>query len=87
MPRRPQLHIMHIFLDESLDSNQRSPMSLPKIIADGKKAFTILPFWQLSLATSLLFAIYISFLSYTTLLFVSELGIPKPKVPDFQMCP
>jgi MFS transporter, DHA1 family, multidrug resistance protein len=74
-----------IFFKESLPKNQRTTFNLSSISKDFKRVLLSAPFWQITFATSILFAVYISFLSYTTLLFVSEFGISKNLSPFFQM--
>ncbi len=74
-----------LLFKESLPLKNRLPFHLPSISKDFKKALFSPSFWKISIATSLLFAVYISFLSYTTILFVSELGISKKLSPLFQV--
>ena len=79
------LFLCLLFFKESLPLDKRLPFQLPSIAKDFKKVIFHSAFWQITLATSLLFAGYIGFLSYTSLLFVSELGISKNFSPFFQV--
>jgi len=72
------------FFKETLPAENRVPMRMKTILKDFKRAFTSLPFWQLTAATSLLFAGYIAFLSGTSILFVVELGMSKAVFPFIQ---
>ncbi len=73
------------FFPESLEKEKRLPFKFSQIRHDFSQVLTHRAFWQITMATSLLFAAYISFLSYTSLLFVSELGISKTVSPLFQV--
>ena len=79
------LFLCLFFFKESLPQKQRLTFNLPSISNDFKQVLMSTPFWKITFATSILFAVYISFLSYTTLLFVSEFGISKTFSPFFQM--
>lgn len=79
------LFLCLLFFKESLPSQKRLPFQLSSITNDFKKVIFHPVFWQITIATSLLFAGYIGFLSYTSLLFVSELGISKNFSPFFQV--
>jgi DHA1 family bicyclomycin/chloramphenicol resistance-like MFS transporter len=72
------------FFKETLPVKNRMPMRMRPILKDFKRAFTSLPFWQLTAVTSLLFAGYIAFLSGTSILFVVELGMSKKIFPFIQ---
>ncbi len=72
------------FFKETLPVENRVPMRIKTILKDFKRAFTSLPFWQLTAVTSLLFAGYITFLSGTSILFVVELGMSKAVFPFIQ---
>lgn len=72
------------FFDETLPKEKRSRTQVKAILRDFKQALVSLPFWQLTLALSLLFGGYISFLSGTSLLFVVEFGIDKSIFPLIQ---
>lgn len=73
------------FFTESLSSEKRLPFHPISIGKSFQKILASIGFWQLTLATGLLFAGYIGFLSYTGVLFVSEFGISKTVAPWFQM--
>ncbi len=70
--------------EETRPKEIRAPLQAKKILADFKKAFTCLAFWQLTMIVSLIFAGYLAFLSATAVLFVVEFGISKEIFPYFQ---
>jgi DHA1 family bicyclomycin/chloramphenicol resistance-like MFS transporter len=70
--------------DETLPQDQRTPLQRKKVLSDFKQVFCCLPFWQLTIATSILFAGYIAFLSGTSVLFVVEFGMSKAIFPFVQ---
>lgn len=70
--------------EETLPKEKRQPFNLPKVLKDFKQALTCLPFWQLTLATSILFGAYIAFLSGISVLFVVEFGMSKAIFPFIQ---
>jgi len=72
------------FFKETLPKEKRIPMRMKTMLQDFKRAFTSLPFWQLTAVTSLIFAAYIAFLSGTSILFVVELGMSKTIFPFVQ---
>lgn len=72
------------FFDETLTKEKRTSFQMKSILRDFKLAFCSLPFWQLTIATSILFAGYIAFLSGTSVLFVVEFGMPKAIFPFVQ---
>lgn len=71
-------------LGETLPKEKRQPLNAGKIFRDFKQALLCLPFWQLTLATSVLFGAYISFLSGISVLFVVEFGMSKALFPFIQ---
>ncbi len=79
------LFLCLLFFTESLPKEKRLPFQVSCIMKDFKKVLLHSAFWQITFATSLLFAGYIAFLSYTGVLFVSELGISKNFSPFFQV--
>ncbi len=79
------LFLCFLFFKESLPQEKQAPFQLSSIIKDFQKVLTHAAFWQLTLATSFLFASYIAFLSYTSVLFVSNFGISKSFAPVFQV--
>jgi DHA1 family bicyclomycin/chloramphenicol resistance-like MFS transporter len=72
------------FFKETLPKEKRAAFKIKSILADFSQAFRCLPFWQLTLVTSLLFAGYIAFLSGTSVLFVVEFGMSKTIFPFIQ---
>jgi len=72
------------FFKETLPVENRTPMRVKSMLRDFKRAFTSLPFWQLTAVTSLLFAGYIAFLSGTSILFILEFGMSKAVFPFIQ---
>lgn len=70
--------------DETLPESKRSPLKIKKVAGDFKKALTNLPFWQMTILVSLIFAGYLTFLSGTAVLFVIEFGVSKQAFPFFQ---
>lgn len=79
------LFLCLFFFPESLPKEKRVPCKLAQISKEFTQVFVHRAFWQITMATSLLFACYISFLSYTSLLFVSEFGVSKSLSPVFQV--
>jgi DHA1 family bicyclomycin/chloramphenicol resistance-like MFS transporter len=78
------LAICLFFFEETLPKEKRTPFQMKSILASFKEAFCCLPFWQLTLVTSFLFAGYIAFLSGTAVLFVVEFGMSKAVFPFIQ---
>lgn len=72
------------FFDETLIKEKRTSFKMKSVLGDFKLAFTSLPFWQLTIGTSILFAGYIAFLSGTSVLFVVEFGMSKAIFPFIQ---
>lgn len=72
------------FFQETLPKEKRAPLESKKVIRDFKEALTSVPFWQLTLVVSLLFAGYLAFLSTTAVLFVVEFGVSKAVFPFYQ---
>ncbi len=72
------------FFDETLPKEKRTDFELKSTLKDFKLALCSLPFWQMTFATSLLFAGYIAFLSGTSVLFVVEFGMSKTIFPFIQ---
>jgi DHA1 family bicyclomycin/chloramphenicol resistance-like MFS transporter len=72
------------FFDESLPKEKRTPLEVKSILKDFKQGLSSLPFWQITIATSLSFAGYIAFLSGTSVLFVVEFGMSKTVFPFVQ---
>jgi MFS transporter, DHA1 family, multidrug resistance protein len=73
-----------LFFEETLTKEKRLPLQVNAILKDFKQAFSSLAFWQITIAISLLFAGYISFLSGTAVLFVVEFGMSKSVFPFIQ---
>ena len=78
------LAICLFWFDETLPREKRSPFRGKKILSDFRQAFTCLPFWQLTIIMSFMFAGYLAFLSGTSVLFVVEFGVKKTLFPFFQ---
>lgn len=78
------LAISIFFYDETLPAENRAPFQIKKMAKDFKTAFCCLPFWQVTLIASLIFAGYLTFLSGTAVLFVVEFGMKKEVFPFFQ---
>jgi MFS transporter, DHA1 family, multidrug resistance protein len=73
-----------LMFEETLPPEKREPLKAKKVISDFKRAFLCLPFWQITLVTSVIFGGYISFLSITSVLFVVEFGMSKAVFPFIQ---
>lgn len=71
-------------LPETLPREKRIALQGSSLWRDLKQLIGSLPFWQLTLATSLPFAGYIAFLSGTSVLFVLEFGMSKTLFPLVQ---
>lgn len=78
------LLICAFFFPEPLLCEKRVKLNLKKLFLDFQRAFTCLPFWQTSIVTSLIFSVYLAFLSTSAILFVIEFGISKLYFPYFQ---
>lgn len=78
------LIICCLLFKESLPTERRTPLESKKTLGDLKQMLSSLPFWQLTLAMSLPFAGYITFLSGTAVLFVVEFGMSKEVFPLIQ---
>lgn len=78
------LLITMFFFEETLPKQKRIAFNLGTILHDFKRAFSSLPFWQLTMVISLLFGGYIAFLSGTSVLFVVEFGMSKTVFPYIQ---
>lgn len=72
------------FFEESLPKEKRTPLQVGSVLKDFKQALCSIPFWQVTCATSFLFAGYIAFLSGTSVLFVVEFGMSKAIFPFVQ---
>ncbi len=70
--------------DETLPNEKRTPLKAAKVAQDFKQALLCLPFWQITLVTSVLFGGYIAFLSGSSVLFVVEFGMSKSVYPFIQ---
>ncbi|MBP7075308.1 MAG: multidrug effflux MFS transporter [Rhabdochlamydiaceae bacterium] len=70
--------------EETLPADKRKPLKAAKVFQDFKQAFTCLPFWQITLVTSVIFGGYIAFLSGSSVLFVVEFGMSKAVFPFIQ---
>ena len=70
--------------DETLPAEKRLPLNGKKVFSDFKRAFLCLPFWQITLVTSVIFGGYIAFLSGSSVLFVVEFGMSKAIFPFIQ---
>ncbi|MBS0627980.1 MAG: MFS transporter [Verrucomicrobia bacterium] len=79
------LFLCLFFFKESLLPEKRLVFKFSSVAKDFKRVITHSAFQKITLATSFLFAGYIGFLSYTSLLFVSEFGISKNFSPFFQV--
>ena len=70
--------------EETLPKEKRQPLDLKKVLSDFKRALLCVPFWQITIATSILFGGYIAFLSGISVLFVVEFGLSKKIFPFIQ---
>ncbi len=70
--------------EETLPQEKRQPLNAAKILKDFKQALMCLPFWQMTLVTSVIFGGYIAFLSNSSVLFVVEFGLAKSIFPFIQ---
>lgn len=71
-------------LPETLPREKRTPLQRDTVWRDLKQLLGNLSFWQLTIAVSLPFAGYITFLSGTSVLFVLEFGMDKALFPIVQ---
>lgn len=73
-----------LMFKETLPPRKRTPLNAAKVLSDFKRAFLCLPFWQITLVTSVIFGGYIAFLSGSSVLFVVEFGMSKSLFPFVQ---
>lgn len=73
-----------LFLPETLPEEKRTPFSAATVYRSFKMAFTSVPFWQVTILFSLLFAGYLAFVSGISVLYVKELGVTVTEFPWFQ---
>lgn len=78
------LLICLFFFEETLVPSRRLPFKMRQIMHDFWRVLGNGAFIKLTLVVSLLFAVYLLFLSMTAVLFVLELGVSKPTFPFFQ---
>lgn len=78
------LMITLFFFKETLDKSKFKPFEIRKILHDFQRACTCIPFWQMILIVSLIFAGYLAFLSGISILFIVEYGISKTSLPYYQ---
>lgn len=76
--------ICFAFLTETLPQEKRKKLDFKQLGKDFKRVLTSFHFWQLNLTVSLLFSIYLAFLSISAILFVVEFQIEKKVFPFFQ---
>ncbi len=73
------------FFEETLGFHKRVPLQVKRVGADFKRALLSVPFWQLTVVNSLIFAGYIAFLSVAAVLFVVEFGVSMVTLPFYQL--
>ncbi|MES2344582.1 MAG: MFS transporter [Chlamydiota bacterium] len=73
------------FFEESLSVDKRIPFRTKTVMNDFKRALLSIPFWQLTVVTSLIFAGYIAFLAAAAVLFVVEFGVSTVALPFYQL--
>jgi len=73
------------FFEEPLKEEKRIPFSTRKILGNMKEVLLSVPFWQVTIILSLIFAGYLAFLSTISVLFVLEFGVSKQELPYFQL--
>jgi len=73
-----------LMFEETLPPEKRLPLKVDKVLKDFKQAFSCLPFWQITIVTSVIFGGYIAFLSGSSVLFVVEFGVSKAIFPFIQ---
>ncbi|WP_298773435.1 multidrug effflux MFS transporter [uncultured Shewanella sp.] len=74
-----------LFLPESLTVPNRKKLQPLRVLSDYKKVLSTAAFWYNTLATSLILAAYLVFVSNMSLLFVNELSVSQSRFPYFQM--
>lgn len=72
------------FLDETLPREQRLPWEFKQVLANFGKAMRCWTFWQPTILVSVIFAAYLSYISYSSLLFVNHLGVSRELFPYYQ---
>lgn len=72
-------------LDETLDVQDRSEFNFRRILAEFGTAMTCFKFWAPTLLVSFIFAGYLSYISYSSVLFVNDLGVSKSLFPWYQV--
>lgn len=76
--------ICALFFKEPLPRTKRVPLQVRAVARDFWSVLTHVPFWQLTLVVSLVFAGYLAFLATAAILFVLEFGVSKFAFPFFQ---
>jgi len=72
------------FLEETLPQENKRPFTAKKLAYDCSRALRSTPFWQITLTESFLFSGYMVFLSGSSVVFITELGISKTWFPLYQ---
>mgnify|MGYP001226054279 CR=1 FL=1 len=71
-------------LEETLVPEKRALFDIRTILSDFAKAMTCFKFWAPTIIVSCIFAGYLSYISYTSLLFVNNLGVSRALYPVYQ---
>jgi len=71
-------------LDETLPAPKRSSFQLRRILKDFSRACTCFRFWGPAIIVSCIFSGYLCYISYTSLLFVNDLGVSRALFPVYQ---
>lgn len=78
-------YLVSLFLlKESLPAEKRSPFQINKIINDFITALTCLRFWVPMMMINVIFTGYIAYISYSSILFVNDLGVSRTIFPYYQ---
>ncbi len=78
------LLICTLKLEETLAPEKRAPFNIKTILSDFGKAMVCFKFWAPTIIVSCIFAGYLCYISYTSLLFVNNLGVSRVLYPVYQ---
>ena len=78
------LAVCAIWLKETLPSHKRATFNLKHILKDFSRAFLCFRFWGPTIIVGCIFAGYLSYISYASLLFVNHFHVSRAVFPFYQ---
>jgi len=73
------------WLEETLVSEKRATFNIQTILGEFKMAMKSFQFWAPTLLVSFIFAGYLSYISYSSILFVNNFGVSRALFPLYQV--